>query len=449
MQSAGGQVLSKLSQWAALAILLLVCHQATAQSEHQVYFAGHGFDAQCDQIETKFQHLSAFLGQTCGGTDMSERTQQFAALILGKLPASSRKLDVVTDGLGSLGAGNNARVLALVFDGEMVAHQRIGGVTADPMLATGERPRQERRLDTGSSAQLEYLSNQRSRSGAMSGASYKVLVEVTAQVVVFDFNSMTIVWSKPLAGRMIHAAPSRPGKQDIESALEHILSGLGEHSLPIQFARSLAEYDPAQSSGLRLGVEKVSVAPGIWKPGYPAGIEDHLASRFSRNLSGDLGVSVVPPAKTDAIDNRMAARMADGAVYALAVPESDYPVRIHLDNLVKVEFDRTHAEVSNVVGAYVTFDVGVRAGSDDRIKSVFSEQIKIGVSQVHAVNTVFSQASDGFAYYEVIEQLFDSFAGAVESPNRKWASSHVVSTKNARKAVAKLNELREVIERCR
>ena len=141
--------------------------------------------------------------------------------------------------------------------------------------------------------------------------------------------------------------------------------------------------------------------------------------------------------------------MADGAVYALAVPESDYPVRIHLDNLVKVEFDRTHAEVSNVVGAYVTFDVGVRAGSDDQIKSVFSEQIKIGVSQVHAVNTVFSQASDGFAYYEVIEQLFDSFAGAVESPNRKWASSHVVSTKNARKAVAKLNELREVIERCR
>ena len=400
-------VLGLLCRWVVAAALLLVSYPAIAQSEHRVYFAGHGFDAQCNQIEAKFQYLSAFLDQTCPSAELSEQTLQFARLILGGLPAPSGRLDVITEGLGSLGAGDNANVLAFVFDGEMVHTERLG-------------------------------------------ETHKLLVEVTAQIVTFDFNSMTIVWSKPLAAQYIDVVePGDSVPEKIDGALHQLLLGDSERSLPSQFARSLADYSPTQTLGLRLGVEKVTIAPGLWKPGFPDRIEDLLASKFTMTLTSNLGVTVVPPAKTDALNNKMAARMADGAVYTLEVPTSDYPVQISIDDLKKIEADRTNAEVLNVFGVYATFDVGVRAGGDDQIKSIFSEQIKLGVNQRLPITAVLAETSDGLAYYETIEALFDNFTSAVESPSPDWTQRHMVTTTQARDAVRKMNELREVIERCR
>ena len=388
------------------AAILLICYPANAQSEHQVYFAGHGFDTQCNQVETKFQYLSAFLGFKCGEFEPSEKARRLSELILGRLPAPSDQLSIVTEGLGSLGSGDDATVLALVFDGEMVHHENLGG-------------------------------------------TYKLLVVVSAQVVAFDFNGMDVVWSKPIVVRYVNALTSSPRASDINRAIDQILFGNHELLLPSQFARSLKGYRPSQSMGLRLGVEKVSVAPGVWKHGYPAGIEDRLASELTWTLASNLGVSVVPPTKTDAVDNKMAARMSDGAVYTLDLPKSDYPINITLDNLRKVEYDRTKYEVVYVFQTSITFDFGVRQGGDSQVKSLFTEQIKQGTSQLLPVSAQLAESSDGLAYYETMELLFDNFTVALENPSHKWTKDHVVSTKNARKAVAKLNELKEVIDRCR
>ena len=386
-----------------LAVLLLVCFPARAQSQHQVYFAGHGFDAQCDQIGTKFKHLSTFLGVQCGESALSEPSQRFARQILGKLPAASGNLSVVTDGLGSLGAGDNATVLALVFDREMTHVEQVGRYT-------------------------------------------RLLVAVSAQVIAFDFNGMTVVWSKPVSAQYNDVYQS---EQDIADALNHLLFSTDENMLLAQFARSMADYNPARATGLRLGVEEVTIAPGLWRQNYPAGVEDFLASKFTWTLASNLGVSVVPPARTDAIDNKMAARMADGAVYTLSVPESDYPVRISVDDLKKVEYDRTDIEVINVFGTYVTFDFGVRQAGDNRIRSLYSEQLKRAVGQRLPVTAVLAQSSDALAYLKATENLFDSFTNALKNPSREWANDHVVSTKSARKAIAKLNDLKEIVDKCR
>ena len=398
----GAKMLHRL---ATLAVMLFICYPAFSQPAHQVYFAGHGFDSRCDQIESKFLYLSAYLDHTCERSGLSERSKQFARLIAEGIPAPSAKLEVMVDGLGTLGAGDNAKVLAFVFDGEMVHDEPLG----------------------------EY---------------YKLLVEVTAQIIAFDFNSMTIIWSKPLAMQYVDLVEAQPDSNDIDRALERILFGARDRSLPSQFAQGLTEFTPTQSLGLQLGVEEVTVAPEVWKYGSSAKIEDLLASKFTLSLASNLGVSVVPPGKTDAINNKMAARMADGRVYMLEIPQSDYPIHIRVDDLKKVEFDRTATEVVNVFGAYITFDVGIRQG-DRQIKGLFTEQVKHGVPQRLPATTVLTEASDGLAYYETIEALFDSFTKALESPNRDWTKRHMTTTTNPRKSVAKLNELKEVLERCR
>ena len=399
------KVVALLQRLAMSIFMLFICCQALSKPENHVYFAGYGFESQCDQIESKFQYLSAYLGQACKSSDISDESEQFAKLIVKKLPDPSSSLRIIVNGLGTLGAGNNASVLAFVFDGEMVHDEPIG----------------------------EY---------------YKLLVEVTAQIIAFDFNNMTIIWSKPLIMQYVDLLKSRPDSNDINNALDKILFSESDRSLPSQFANGLADFSPTQSLGLQLGVEDVAVTPGIWKYGSIAQIEDLLASKFTLFLASNLGVSVVPPRKSDAIHNKMAARMADGRVYMLDMPTSDYPIHIKVDKLKKIEFDRTDIEVVNIFGAYITFEVGIRQG-DDQIKKIFTEQVKLGVPQRLPSSTVMTESSDGLAYYETIEALFDNFTKAIESPKSDWAKRHMTTTRNPRKAITKLNELKEVIEKCR
>ena len=147
-----------------------------AAEAHNAYFAGYGFIANAADIASRFPHLSALL--------TPDRSHRLEAVLVAAARAGNprRGVNLRADELGHLAHGQDAFVLALTFDREVVATSKIG-------------------------------------------ATWKLLVELQFQVLVFDFATMMIVASYPLAVQYIDAMADRPEDADVARALERLVFG--------------------------------------------------------------------------------------------------------------------------------------------------------------------------------------------------------------------------------
>lgn len=358
-----------------------------------VSFGGHAFLSKFSDISRDFPHLSSALSGRSGEFDR-------ALVQAGAQSAGGRTIPISFDELGTLRSGADANVLALAFDREVVTATRIG--------------------DT-----------------------WKVLVELSFQALVFDFNTRMIRASYPAATQYIDAFDREPTQADVSSILQRLVFGSQTTGVIAGFWAAVAAAILPASGARTLRVTQVNLSEAatatMTSLGAPAGsLRDQLGYDFSKFLSANQRVSVLPYAPSQAIDGKMAARMANGSVYTLTVPPADYTITLTLDGLKKVQTAATAAGAAWVYGAFVT----IRVVEPLSGRAFFDSQVKLGATRTIPA-TARGPSDDWPPFAEVIRQLFDELTRAVATADRKWASQHLVS------ANASLKPLKDLVDLCR
>ena len=363
----------------------------------KIYFAHYGYLVQSSEIAAAFPNLSSFL--------TNQRSVQLDQALgrTGRDSTQSRGLDVEFDQLGTLSPGGDAYVLALVFDREAVAATQIG-------------------------------------------ETWKLLVELSFQALIYDFHSKMVVASFPLTTQYIDASPQRPGPADIERVLNRLLFGNQPTGVQATFWETVntAVLPRPGARSLKVSQVSLSTAANTSVAGFgienPNGFCDQLAHDFGKYLSANQRLSILPYASSQAVNGKMAACLANGDVFTLSIPEADYTISLRLDGLKKVQ---TAATVAGAVWVYGVFFT-VRVAEPLSERAYFNSQLKLGA--VRTVPASLREESDWLSYDEVIQQFFDEFTAAVAHSDDEWLRKHLVV--NSAQATT-LKPFQELVQSCR
>lgn len=172
-----------------------------------------------------------------------------------------------------------------------------------------------------------------------------------------------MVSSYPVVVQSIDLKQSPPTQEQIRQAVRNLYLGTGKANVFAAFATALSAVHVNPSIERRVRVMDSSVAestraamPALTAAG-PGVFEAALAQDFSKFLSANQGIPVLPPSKGQAVGNRMATRFADGTVYRLEIPEADYAISLHLEDLKRIEYGNTAAGRSLIYGAFLNVRV--------------------------------------------------------------------------------------------
>jgi len=371
-----------------------------AEGRPIAYFSGFAFAVRNDNMQQTLPRLSALLsGESSARLDRA----------LGQRAAASKDLpglDLRVNELGTIlpGDGAGANVLALAFDRETIAVTKFGD-------------------------------------------NYKLLVELSFSALIFNYSSKSIVANYPMVAQYIDVLSDQPSTEDISNALDRVVFGEQATGVQATFWEALYEVRLPEAAVRTLRVTDVGVMDSA--SAYLAGIgapkdevlKSDIGQSFSKYLVANNGLSVLPTGSNTALGNKMAAKMSNGDVYDLNIPEADYQISITLNGVKKVETARTAAGASWVYGAFVTISVVEPLSG----KSYFNDQMKLGASRT--VPASVQSDEDWPSYSEVIQQLFFEFTRAIAQSDAAWAKRHIISV--SANTTSPLQPLRELLDKCR
>ncbi len=363
------------------------------------YFAGYAFLGDHASIKSSYPYSAALL---------EERDDQGVPLLeiaLGKHVATVRNagLNIITASLGDYKSGD-AISLAFALDREnILLEQQADGL-------------------------------------------YKILIDLHAQILVFDFSEMKIIGSFPVAIQLRDAVRQKPSRAYLMDAIRNLyLSKKFGANIFESFAKRLAGITVRPSYGNYIKVTKVTLGKTIRTqipntgPRAHEDYKTYIAQTVSKYLSLNQNVAVLPYTKGQAIGAKMTARFSDGDVYNLTVPEADYSIEVNMPGFVKAvvaEDDSARAWI------YVSF-LGIKVGQPDLGKTYLDVQFKHGITKTVPRNL---KNVDHWSKYQVAFMgLVNGFTKQISVRSWDWLSERT-STKNV---VAQLASLEKIIARCR
>ena len=378
-----------------LCLLLLGCIDTSpvaSADQDKLYFSGYGYQANFASIGEEYPYISSALAGESG--------TNFGRLLYNSVPdQTSHGTKILKDGLATL--AEKPLIVGLVFTSEAVHTEQIGSL-------------------------------------------HKLLVVLNAQILVFDFNRSEIVAAYPFSSRFIDASNKPFDERDIALHVSQALSSGSDESISTKFLAKVRDIGEGASSTRMIRVISVEIADdaqdALGISSNSDAFKRRLADEFSAKLSKNQLIAVLPANFSQAINNSMAAKMADGAVYNIKIPDADYRIDLVIDGLKKVEYAKNNIGTAFVYGVYASFKFHEPFSG----QVFFDEKLKLG--QTETVPKTAMTESEGLAFIETINALFDEFTSQIGQQNKQWARTHVYSTKSPEESMKKLNKL---IEACR
>ena len=382
-------------RWGAV---LFACISNTSAHALDVFYSGVAFLGDYSKVGENYPY-SAALGQPVAGTPSALETAA-----VGKLASvKNDSFTLVLDRLGKLDAKTSSAVaLAMTIDRESVSVESIAGLN-------------------------------------------KLVVEISAQALFFDFKEKAVVASYPFTIQYVDVKDHEPQPDEIAEIVRNLyLGNLGVNVMD-EFGKTLSNATLNLNVTRRLQVKDVSVAEAALgfvpasKQADLATFKADLAQDFSKFLSKNQQLPVLPYTSGYAIGNRMAARFADGTVFDLKIPEADYVINLELSNLKRVEGAKSGAGMSIIYGAYLN----VKLLEPLSNKVYFDAIIKNGATKL--VPAGQETIEDWPAFQDSMLALMDKFTTAVDKPAKDYIDS-AVSSKSIQPDFEKL---KKVLQSCK
>ena len=358
--------------FAALLCIILLGGQADAAPLGKTYFAGFAFSSDYSQIATAYPISSGLI---------SEKDSAQVPLLereLGRrLAASPQKEKLIIGELGDTHSGQ-AVALAFVLDWENVATEKIGAIT-------------------------------------------KIVVDVHAEILAFDFETKKVISAFPVAVQVRDAINGEVTQQHVQSLVRHIYYGTGPDSIFDRFVERLDRITIKSAYGKRLRVTDVVLEDQARQfladqKVDQAKFKSFVGLSFSKFLSSNQNLALLPYSTGHAIGNKMAATFANGDVYQLEIPETDYAIHLTVRGFKKVQLDSNAVESAWGYGVFTHIKVDEPFGG----KTFLDVPVKFAA--VKKVPLTEQQADDWASFQDSTLSLFDQFTKQIHDGDSAWLS---------------------------
>lgn len=360
------------SLWLAIGLSLA----AAASHAATVTFAGLSYSGDSKSIPARFPY-SLKLEKTLAARG-NPLNKQLAAKLAADKPLH---FDLNQQGLTSLKGQDQAIVATLLITGETVSAERFGNVA-------------------------------------------KLMTQVRAQAMFFDFKNMTVLRAYPLSFAYLDLIDHYPseremqdrfaalyfGEQDKPGILQRFADIMHEAAVPDQVPRFL------QVAKVRIGDDaRKALPPELTRT--PGTAETWAADLFAENLSSKTGVPLLPYTKGYAIGNTLSMRVSEGDVFMLKLPEADYAITLDIPKLRRITSGEVAAGTSYIYGAYAHVNIQEPVSGKNYLDADFKN------GEIKLVPASQDTIDDFPAYHEAIKGLFAKLADNLAGNRNGWLKS--------------------------
>lgn len=275
------------------------------------------------------------------------------------------------------------------------------------------------------------------------GERYKLLILISAQILLFDYKNMQVVATYPIDIQYNDSLDHNPTQEDILQRYKTIYFDSSKVNILSRFIDRLNKIEPKKKYSNHMKVVNVEIEDKLMTKLGDGISQDQLVQlmgqNFTRFLSIHQSVSILPFTKGHAVGNKLAGRYANGEVYMMDIPEPDYAIDISLVGLQKKEFSKNSSGVAYIYAAQADF----------KFYEPLSEEIyyqgKLFNAATKKVPSTQENVFDWPSYSEALAVLFNQLAQNVGEPDKKWFKKHSSNAKNFNQ----FKSIKKVIEQCR
>lgn len=311
------------------------------------------------------------------------------------------------------------------FDREM--YQRLGDLDIDHFeLIVGELAD----IQDENAISLTLALESESTSIEKIGSYYKLLIQLSAQIILFDQSSMKLVSVFPIDVQLVDVINHIPTEEDVISRFDSVFFKPSKVNVFDIFVRKLNEINPEKKYNHHIRVLNTNVAKKVedqtknWQAA--SDLSNRLGISFTRFLSDNQQVSVLPFVKGHAIGNKLAGRYANGDVYMMTIPEPDYAIDVTLTGLKRLVYEKAATGTSYIYATELKMKV-----YEPYSNTVFYEgKFRNGATKkVPKSQTVID---DWSSYNEAILALMDKLTTVLGKPKKSWFKKHSQAQKISR-----------------
>ncbi len=362
-----------------------------------VTLAGLAYSGDSKSIATRFPFSKQLeLTQSAAGNSLNK---QLAQALAQNQPTN---FTLQQGALSELKGQDQAIVVALVITGETVSAERFGDVA-------------------------------------------KLLTQVRAQAMFFDFKTMTVVRAYPFSFTHLDVIDHYPSPAEMAERFRSVYYGeQGKAGILARFTdivskASIPNNVPrfVQVNQVKIGDEARELMPDELKT--PGVAETWAADLFSESLSSKTGIPLLPYAKGHAIGSVMSMRIADGDVYMLKLPEPDYTIALQIPRFKKIKSGESSSGASYIYGAYS--NIKIQEPTSNRV--YLEADFKNG--EVKLVPASQDTTDDFPAYYDAIKGLFVKLSDNLAGNKSDWLKSSTASPNIAQQ----ITSTQELLKSCK
>jgi hypothetical protein len=252
------------------------------------------------------------------------------------------------------------------------------------------------------------------------GDLFKLVVDVHGQIVFFDYSTMKVVGSYPIAVQLRDVKESQPTEDDIRAAFRIVyLDDQSSVNIFTEFSKRFSSVSLSGDSPILFRVSNVSIEEDASSliPLDRTSVDSVralVAQNFTKYFSLNQKLSLLPYVKGETIGMKMALRFANGDVFNLEIPDHDISIELSLRNFRKVKGKENNVEEAWVYASYVNVRVVQETIQKEYMDVYFRKAV---VKQVPKSQQV---VDDWAVYQESLFVFFDDLSRQVEAPNKDW-----------------------------
>lgn len=277
------------------------------------------------------------------------------------------------------------------------------------------------------------------------GDIYKIVIDLHAQILAFDFSEKKIIAAYPVAVQLRDASKVAPTDEYIKNRVrelyltnDHGLNILDEFAKRLQTLQINAKYkNYLQLVDVSMTDRAMSKLAGFtdMKPRVFKGL---IGQHFTKFLSTNQNVGILPFTKGQAIGGAMTTRFADGSIINLTIPEPDYEMRIEYTGFGNKLLDKTDVWEAwlYVTGFHlkVLEPLSGRTYLDADFRDSVTSKLIVGEEKDHWT-----------LYQEAFFSLATNLTQQISERSSDWLSNR---SKTA-DVSAQLEKFEEIVERCK
>lgn len=277
------------------------------------------------------------------------------------------------------------------------------------------------------------------------GSVHKLLVQIRAQAMIFDFQSKMLLRAYPLSFAYLDALNHAPTDAEIDDRIAKAYEGVqGKDGVFGRYADALAHATLPRNDGLFLQITNVTIDANA-RPAIPASLSEQrgaaetwIADHLDEALNSYAGVPVIPYSSGYALGNVMQMQLANSD-FNIKFPDPNVEVSVELTGVKRVQYAQNNVGTSYIYGTFATFKIATQGSTHATLDASFKN------GEVKAVPVTQGYVDDLPAYNDSIRGLFNKLSEELGGKDTPWLKSATA----APDITAQLAASRGLLQKCK